>query len=81
MKFQAAVIRDRADKGVFLTTSLFTKPAKLEASNGACQIELIDIERLMDLIEQFALGVQPQVSYAIDDVFFAEFAPKEDQVK
>jgi restriction system protein len=73
MKFQAAVLRERAEKGLFLTTSVFTKGAREEALGGACEIELIDIERLIELVENLTLGLIEQRAYSIDLKFFDEF--------
>ncbi|MBI3275034.1 MAG: restriction endonuclease, partial [Methylocystis sp.] len=73
MKFQAAVLRERAEKGLFLTTSIFTKGARAEALGGACEIELIDIQRLIELIETFKLGLNEQRAFIIDETFFGEF--------
>ena len=44
-------MRERAEKGLFLTTSVFTRGARDEALGGACEIELIDIEHLIELME------------------------------
>lgn len=73
MKFQAAVLRERAEKGLFLTTSVFTKSAREEALGGACEIELIDIRRLIELMESFKLGLIEQRAFVIEEAFFGEF--------
>jgi restriction system protein len=73
MKFQAAVMRERAEKGLFLTTSVFTRGAREEAVGGACEIELIDIERLIELLEFLNLGLSEKKAFVIDEGFFDEF--------
>ena len=73
MKFQAAVLRERAEKGLYLTTSSFTRPAKDEAMKGAKEIELIDLERLIDLIELLRLGVKEKTIFVVEPSFFQEY--------
>ncbi len=49
----------RANQGLFITTSLFTKPAKDEAvRDGAILIDLIDEKKLCDLLKEHKLGVE-----------------------
>jgi len=51
----------RADKGLFITTSTFTKEAMREATrDGAPAIDLIDGEQLVDKLRELALGVRIQ---------------------
>lgn len=51
-------LQGRADKGLFITTSSFTKQAMEEATrDGAIAIDLIDGERLCQLLKQYELGV------------------------
>ena len=48
----------RADKGLFITTSTFTRGAREEASReGTVLIDLIDGEAFIDLIKNLGLGV------------------------
>ncbi len=50
------------DKGLFITTNSFTKPAKDEAETaGKMIIDLIDGERLCDLLKENNLGVQTEM--------------------
>lgn len=74
MKFQAAVLRERAEKGLFLTTSTFTRPAKDEAMKGAKEIELIDLQRLIELIETLKLGLKEKTVFVVDTSFYEEYA-------
>ncbi|RPH23283.1 MAG: restriction endonuclease [Alteromonadaceae bacterium TMED7] len=70
----------RADKGIFITTGRFTEEAKKEARrDGAQPIELVDGESLVNMFEQFELGLKPVITYEIDHKFFKEFAYKESQ--
>ncbi len=67
-------LRGRADKGIIITTGTFTNDAKIEATrDGAEPIELIDIQRLIDLLEALELGVRRVTAYSIDEHFFDEF--------
>jgi restriction system protein len=64
----------RADKGIILTTGTFTKEAKTEAvRDGATPIELVDGEKLIEMLEQLGLGLRPVTSYEVDNEFFEEF--------
>jgi restriction system protein len=64
----------RADKGIIITTGTFTAEAKREATrDGAPPIELIDGEKLIDMLERYELGLQPVTTYEIDGSFFNEF--------
>lgn len=67
-------MQGRADKGIILTTSTFTKEAKKEAiRDGVPPIELVDAEGLIDLFENKELGLKPIRIYEIDEGFFKEF--------
>jgi len=64
----------RADKGIFLTTGLFTVEAKREASrDGAPPIELVDADKLVKMFEDLELGLKPKTTYELDNDFFEEF--------
>ncbi len=64
----------RADKGIILTTGTFTSEARKEAiRDGAPPIELVDGEKLLDMLERLQLGLKPKTIYEIDDKFFEEF--------
>jgi restriction system protein len=52
----------RADRGILVTTSGFTPAATQEASrDGVTPIDLIDGERLVELLKQFGLGVRVEM--------------------
>lgn len=64
----------RADKGIIITTGTFTAEARREATrDGAPPIELIDGEKLIDMLEQLELGLNPIKTFEIDETFFKEF--------
>jgi restriction system protein len=64
----------RADKGIILTTGSFTGDAKREAiRDGVPEIDLIDGEKLVNMIEQLELGLTPTTGYRVDKAFFDEF--------
>jgi restriction system protein len=64
----------RADKGIIITTGTFTTEAKREATrDGVHPIELIDGDKLLDMLESLELGLRPVTTFEIDHAFFAEF--------
>ena len=64
----------RADKGIIITTGSFTAEARREASrDGVPPIELIDGEKLVDMLENLELGLRPVTTYELDHSFFGEF--------
>lgn len=77
----SSVIRDfrgammgRADKGIIITTGLFSMEAKRESvRDGVPPIELVDHEKLVEMMEQLPLGLVPVASYAVDSEFFRQF--------
>ncbi|MGI9489961.1 MAG: restriction endonuclease [Geminicoccaceae bacterium] len=55
-------LQGRADKGLFITTGSFTSQASEEATrDGAIAIDLIDGERLCELLKQHGLGVKTEM--------------------
>jgi restriction system protein len=64
----------RTDKGIIITTGTFTAEARREASrDGAPPIELIDGEKLIDMLQKLELGLKPVTTFEIDEKFFDEF--------
>jgi restriction system protein len=64
----------RADKGIIITTGVFTAEAKREARrDGARPIELVNGDDLVDLFQSVELGVRPRITYDIDQEFFDEY--------
>ena len=67
-------LQGRADKGLFITTAHFTSQASDEATrDGAIAIDLIDGDRLCDLLKANRLGVQTEMieQVRIDPDWFA----------
>jgi restriction system protein len=64
----------RADKGIIITTGRFTVEARREASrDGVPAIELIDGDKLVDLLKNLKLGIKRVIAYEMDATFFKEF--------
>lgn len=64
----------RADKGIILTTGSFTADSRKEAvRDGVPPIELVDGEKLVDMLEKLELGLKPRTIYEIDPNFFDGF--------
>lgn len=67
-------MQGRADKGIIITTGTFTTDAKREAvRDGVPPIELVDREKLVDMMEQLRLGLRPVETFEIDEGFFDNF--------
>jgi restriction system protein len=67
----------RGDKGLLITTGSFTPDAKKEATrDGAPPIDLIEGDRLCDLLKRYELGVQTTKRVVedtnIDAAFFGD---------
>jgi restriction system protein len=57
-----------------MTTGTFTAEARREASReGVAAIELLDGEKLVDMLERLELGLKPITTYEINESFFKEF--------
>lgn len=67
-KFAGALLGQKARKGIFITTSTFTKDAREYAQNLEAKLILIDGERLADLMIQYGLGVSTTMVYEIKKV-------------
>ena len=64
----------RADKGIIITTGTFTAEARREATrDGVPPIELIDGDKLLDMLEALEIGLTPVKTFEVDHAFFAEF--------
>lgn len=64
----------RAEKGIFITTSYFTRDAEMEANrDGASPIELVDADKLVAMIENSELGLKEVKTYEIDREFFKQY--------
>jgi restriction system protein len=67
----------RGDKGLLITTGTFTADARREATrDGAPAIDLIDGDRLCDLLRRYELGVTTAVrevqDITVDPTFFSD---------
>ena len=74
-EFRGAMV-GRGDKGLFITTGTFTPAARAEAQKpGAPPIDLIDGDRLTDLLKEHSLGVGVELveSVTIKPSFFDSF--------
>jgi restriction system protein len=67
-KFAGALQGQRARKGIFITTSDFTKDALQYVNNIDTKIILIDGQRLAELMIEHNVGVSPVASYEIKKV-------------
>ena len=64
----------RAEKGIIITTGGFTAEAKKEAArDGAPPIELVDGEKLIDMMERLELGLHAITTFEVDHAFFKDF--------
>ena len=60
-------LQGRADKGLFITTGTFTSQASEESTrDGAIAIDLIDGDRLCELLKQYDLGVRTEMIERVD---------------
>lgn len=67
----------RADKGIILTTGTFSVEARKEAvRDGVHPIELVDSEKLVDMMEKLELGLKPVQSFIVEHGFFDDFGLK-----
>jgi restriction system protein len=67
-------LQGRAERGIFLTTGTFTRSAREEASReNATAIELVDIDRLLELLIEEGLGVKETKALTIDREFFSPY--------
>jgi restriction system protein len=64
----------RADKGIIITTGSFTSEARKEAvRDGVPPIELVDGDKLVNMLEQLELGLKPHRTFEVDAAFFDQF--------
>jgi restriction system protein len=74
--FRNAMI-GRADKGIIMTTGIFSADAIREANReGAPPIELVNGEKLVSMFQAAKLGVTERVVYDVDRSFFEQFRNK-----
>ncbi len=64
----------RADKGIIITTGLFTAEAKKEARrDGVPPLELVDGNKLVEMFEHLRLGLKERLTFDVDEKFFEAF--------
>jgi restriction system protein len=64
----------RTDRGIIITTGTFTAEARREGTReGVPPIELIDAEKLIEMLKSLELGLKPETTYKVDESFFEEF--------
>lgn len=67
-------IQGKAERGIFLTTGTFTKGAReTAAQENATAIELVDIDRLLELLIEENLGVRETKALTIEADFFSAY--------
>jgi restriction system protein len=74
-KFVGALQGKQANKGVFITTSDFSKGAREYAKMVSSNVVLIDGDRLAELMVEHDLGVSPMATYEVkrlDSDYFVE---------
>lgn len=67
-KFAGALQGQRATKGIFITTSGFTREAEEYAQRIGTRIVLIDGRRLAQLMFEHDVGVSPRRTYVVKDL-------------
>ena len=61
-------------RGVIITNGTFTQKAKREATrDGAPPLELIDSEKLIDMLEKLEVGLKAVTTYEVKHAFFNGF--------
>lgn len=76
-RFVGSLMRQKATKGVFITSGSFTDGALRAAREAAVKVRLIDGEELSELMIDFNVGVTDAEHYIVkklDGDFFEEMA-------
>jgi len=64
----------RTESAIIVTTSTFSPEARREAGrDGVPAIELLDMERIVDLCRNFQLGLKAVQTFVLDRAFFQQF--------
>lgn len=74
-EFVGALSVAQGERGVFLTTSTFSRGARDEAERVHKRLELVDGERIAELMIRYGVGVQEQTTvtlYRLDEDFFEQ---------
>lgn len=70
--FIGSMYLQKAEYGIFITTSYFTPQARAMAVQGDRPVTLIDGQALTDLIEKYQLKIHPVTTYKLDDYYYEE---------
>lgn len=71
-------ITGRVDRGLFITTSRFSRAARDEAKReNVIPIELIDIDQLVEILIEERIGVSEVRALKVDEVFFDRYREKQ----
>lgn len=68
--FAGTISGHNADRGIFVTTSSYTKDAIARSRQGANLITLVDGEELVDLLFEYKMGVSEKTIIVINDKMF-----------
>lgn len=71
-KFRGAMDKYRAEYGIFITTSAFTRDAIRASRLGTRVVTLIDGDHLVDLVAKYQLYVKPVTTYELGDFFTSD---------
>ncbi len=66
--FAGALLGKKARKGIFVTSSVFSQPARDYVKNLEHKIILIDGERLADLMNEYNIGVAKKQIFEIKKI-------------
>jgi len=67
-------MQGRADRGIFIATTNFSAEAIREAAReGASRIELVDLDKMIELMVDLELGVTKRTINVVDRSFFEKF--------
>jgi len=69
--FKGAVVNHNAEYGIFITTSTFSSDARKAAvTGGGNPITLIDIDKIIELIEKYQMGLVPVNTFVVDETYY-----------
>jgi len=69
--FRGAIVNHNAEYGFFITTSTFTSDARKAAvTGGGNPITLIDIDKIIELVEKYQIGLIPVNTFVVDEAYY-----------
>lgn len=71
-KFRGAMDKYRAEYGVFITTSDFSREAVKTSREGTRAITLINGDKIADLVAKYQIHAQPVTTYILDEYYESE---------